>query len=47
MASVSLLLGPIASLVFGILILMFPKMLNYLVALYLIIIGIIGILMMI
>ncbi len=38
------ILSPIASLVFGILILMFPKLLNYLVAVYLIIIGVIGIL---
>lgn len=36
--------GPVTSLVFGILILMFPKILNYLVGVYLIVIGIIGIL---
>lgn len=35
-------LSPLASLVFGILILMFPKVINYLVAAYLIIIGLIG-----
>ena len=35
-------LSPLASLVFGVLILMFPKFLNYLIAVYLIIIGIIG-----
>lgn len=35
-------LSPLASLVFGILILMFPKFLNYLVALYLIIVGLLG-----
>jgi len=35
-------LSPLASLVFGILILMFPKFLNYLIALYLIIVGVIG-----
>jgi len=35
-------LSPLASLVFGILILMFPKFLNYLVAGYLIIVGVIG-----
>jgi hypothetical protein len=35
-------LSPLASLVFGILILMFPKFLNYLIAGYLIIVGIIG-----
>ncbi|HBO11061.1 TPA: DUF3096 domain-containing protein [Candidatus Collierbacteria bacterium] len=34
--------SPLASLVFGILILMFPKFLNYLIAIYLIIVGIIG-----
>jgi hypothetical protein len=35
-------LSPLASLVFGILILVFPKFLNYLIAFYLIIVGIIG-----
>jgi hypothetical protein len=35
-------LSPLASLVFGILILIFPKFLNYLIAVYLIIIGILG-----
>lgn len=35
-------LSPMASLVFGILILMFPRFLNYLIALYLIIVGVIG-----
>jgi hypothetical protein len=35
-------LSPLASLVFGILILIFPKSLNYLIAVYLIIIGILG-----
>jgi len=35
-------LSPLASLLFGILILVFPKFLNYLIAAYLIIIGIIG-----
>jgi hypothetical protein len=35
-------LGPLASLVFGILILLFPKLLNYLIAGYLILTGIIG-----
>lgn len=35
-------LSPLASLVFGILILVFPKFLNYLIAGYLIIVGIIG-----
>ena len=35
-------LSPFASLVFGILILMFPKFLNYLIAGYLILVGLIG-----
>jgi hypothetical protein len=34
--------SPLASLVFGILILLFPKFLNYLIAAYLIIVGLIG-----
>lgn len=34
--------NPILSLVFGILILIVPRLLNYLVAIYLILIGIIG-----
>jgi len=34
-------LSPIASLLFGILILMFPKFLNYLIAIYLILVGVI------
>lgn len=35
-------LGPIASLVAGILILIMPKLLNYIVAIYLILIGLLG-----
>lgn len=35
-------LSPLASLVFGVLILIFPKFLNYLIAAYLIIVGLIG-----
>ena len=35
-------IGPIVSLVAGILILLFPRLLNYIVALYLIVIGLIG-----
>jgi hypothetical protein len=35
--------GPVASLIAGILILLVPRLLNYIVALYLIIIGLIGI----
>jgi len=35
-------LSPLASLLFGILILAFPKFLNYLIAGYLILVGIVG-----
>ena len=35
-------LSPLASLLFGVLILIFPKFLNYLIACYLIIVGVIG-----
>lgn len=35
-------LSPLASLVFGVLIFMFPKFLNYLIAIYLIIVGLLG-----
>ena len=35
-------IGPIISLVAGILILLIPRLLNYIVALYLIVIGLIG-----
>ncbi len=35
-------LSPFTSLVFGVLILIFPRFLNYLIAFYLIIVGIIG-----
>jgi len=35
-------LSPLASLLFGVLILMFPKFLNYLIAGYLIVIGLLG-----
>ena len=34
--------GPILSILFGVLILLFPKFLNYLVAIYLILAGLIG-----
>ena len=37
-------IGPIASLVAGILILLMPKLLNFIVAIYLIIIGLVGLL---
>jgi hypothetical protein len=35
--------GPVAALIAGILILVAPKLLNYIVALYLIIVGLVGI----
>ncbi|MCE9643044.1 MAG: DUF3096 domain-containing protein [Candidatus Andersenbacteria bacterium] len=35
-------ISPLASLIFGILILLFPQFLNYFVAIYLIIIGLVG-----
>mgnify|MGYP001361036548 CR=1 FL=1 len=35
-------LGPLASLIAGILILVMPRLLNYIVAIYLIIIGLLG-----
>jgi hypothetical protein len=37
-------IGPIAALIAGILILAVPRLLNYIVAIYLILIGVIGIL---
>ena len=37
-------IGPLASLIAGILILAVPRLLNYIVALYLIIIGVLGLL---
>ena len=38
------IINPVLSLIAGILIFIFPQLLNYIVALYLIIVGIIGIL---
>jgi hypothetical protein len=35
-------LSPLASLLFGILILIFPRFLNYLIAIYLILVGLLG-----
>lgn len=35
-------LDPLVSLLFGVLILIFPKLINYLIAMYLIIAGLIG-----
>jgi hypothetical protein len=40
--NISVNLGPLAALIAGILILAVPRLLNYIVALYLIIIGILG-----
>ena len=40
--NITLSIGPLVSLVAGILILIVPRMLNYIVAIYLIIIGLLG-----
>ena len=40
--NITLSIGPLVSLIAGILILIMPRMLNYIVALYLIIIGLLG-----
>lgn len=40
--NLSLSIGPIMSLIAGILILLIPRLLNYIVAIYLIIMGIVG-----
>ncbi len=40
--NVSLSIGPLAALIAGILILILPRLLNYIVAIYLILIGIVG-----
>jgi Protein of unknown function (DUF3096) len=40
--NVTLSLGPLVSLIAGILILLVPRLLNYIVAIYLIVIGLIG-----
>ena len=40
--NLSLSIGPIVSLIAGVLILLIPRLLNYIVAIYLIIIGLIG-----
>jgi Protein of unknown function (DUF3096) len=39
---ISLTLGPLMSLIAGVLILLVPRLLNYIVAIYLIIIGLLG-----
>jgi hypothetical protein len=41
--NITLSIGPLLSLIAGILILIVPRLLNYIVALYLIIIGLVGI----
>jgi Protein of unknown function (DUF3096) len=40
--NISLSIGPVVSLIAGILILIAPRLLNYIVAIYLILIGLIG-----
>ncbi|MDO9597407.1 MAG: DUF3096 domain-containing protein [Azoarcus sp.] len=40
--TLNLTLGPLVSLIAGILILVVPRLLNYIVAIYLIVIGLIG-----
>ncbi len=40
--AISLSVGPVVALIAGILILIVPRLLNYIVALYLIIIGLLG-----
>ena len=40
--NIHLSVGPLISLIAGILILVMPKLLNYIIAIYLIVIGIIG-----
>lgn len=40
--NITLAIGPVVSLVAGILILVIPRLLNYIVALYLIIMGVLG-----
>ena len=40
--SINLSLGPLVSLIAGILILIMPRLLNYIIAIYLIVIGLLG-----
>lgn len=42
--NINLSIGPLVALIAGILILVMPRMLNYIVAIYLIVIGVIGLL---
>lgn len=40
--NINLSIGPLVALIAGILILVMPRMLNYIVAIYLIVIGVVG-----
>jgi DUF3096 family protein len=40
--NIHLIIGPVLALIAGILILIIPRLLNYIVAIYLIIIGVVG-----
>jgi hypothetical protein len=40
--SMSLNIGPVAALIAGILILIIPRLLNYIIAIYLIVVGLVG-----
>jgi hypothetical protein len=40
--NINLTLGPLVSLIAGILILVMPRLLNYIIAIYLIVIGLVG-----
>lgn len=40
--NIALSIGPLAALIAGILILILPRLLNYIVAIYLILIGVVG-----
>jgi hypothetical protein len=42
MAANLIVVQPLLALIFGILILMMPKLLNYIIAIYLIVIGVLG-----
>lgn len=41
--NITLAIGPVVSLIAGVLILVIPRLLNYIVAIYLIVIGLLGI----
>ena len=40
--NINLTLGPVVSLIAGLLILIMPRLLNYIIAIYLIVIGLVG-----